>query len=276
MRFQRGRISKRRLLSKRHFILEIETEGDIGEVAAGQFCMLRLEGVLDPLLPRPFAYFRLKRNDAKGRDAFEVLIQRVGKGTQAFLQAPSGSSLSVLGPLGKGFTIEDSNLTHILVAGGIGLAGLGLLTEQLTRLPGNPEILLLFGSRTAEATALLEEFRGYPIQIAAATEDGSVVKKVSTYIKGTVMELLSRIAPMKGERASRIYACGPEGMLKEVALFARERGIEAEVLLEERMACGIGPCWGCVVEVRSEDGTPTYERVCQEGPVFPASKVIFR
>ncbi len=270
MKFQRGRISNRRLLSKRHFILEIETEGPLGEVAAGQFCMLRLEAVLDPFLPRPFAYFRLKRKDAGGRGVFEVLIQRLGKGTQALLDAPLGSSLSVLGPLGNGFTIEDSSPTRILVAGGIGLAGLGLLAEQLARLPSSPEILLLFGSRTAEGTALLEEFRGYSLQIETATEDGSVGEK------GTVMELLSKIAGKKSDKESRIYACGPEAMLKEVALFAGEKGIEAEVLLEERMACGIGTCWGCVVEVRSEDGAPRYERVCQEGPVFPASRVIFR
>jgi len=269
MRFQRGRIAGRRILSDRYFILEVETEGDIGEVSAGQFCMLRLEGTLDPLLPRPFSYFRLKRNQTGGCGAFEVLIQRVGKGTGVLLDAPLGSSLGVLGPLGNGFTLNDSNCTHILIAGGIGIAGLGLLAERLGKLPGNPQVLLLFGSRTAEGAVLLEEFKGYPIQIEIATEDGSLGQK------GTVVELLSKVA-QKGKKEARIYACGPEAMLKEVALFAGRQGIEAEVLLEERMACGIGTCQGCVVEVRSEDGKPAYERVCREGPVFPASRIIFR
>ena len=69
-----------------------------------------------------------------------------------------------------------------------------------------------------------------------------------------------------------IFSCGPHPMLEAVVALAREFKLPCQVSLEEFMACAVGGCAGCAVEVRSDDG-PAMKRVCVDGPVFDGYRV---
>ena len=61
-------------------------------------------------------------------------------------------------------------------------------------------------------------------------------------------------------------------MLDAVAKLAKDYNLPCQVSLEENMACAVGGCAGCVVEVQTDSG-PAMKRVCVDGPVFDASTV---
>jgi dihydroorotate dehydrogenase electron transfer subunit len=125
---------------------------------------------------------------------------------------------------------------------------------------------LIYGARTSRDLPLLEWFRERCAAVVVATEDGSAGHR------GLVTEPLEQALSDAG--AARIYACGPNPMLKAVAEIARSRGVRCEMSLEAHMACGFGVCLGCVVPTRSESaGETVYERVCVEGPLMPAEKL---
>jgi dihydroorotate dehydrogenase electron transfer subunit len=89
------------------------------------------------------------------------------------------------------------------------------------------------------------------------------------------LKSLNRSSVLITHHASRIYACGPDGMLKSVAKIAAEFQIPAQLALENRMACGVGACLGCVLRIKSSDGGFEYKRVCTEGPIFDALDIVW-
>lgn len=111
---------------------------------------------------------------------------------------------------------------------------------------------------------MVDEFEKYGSEVFISTDDGSFGKK------GTVIDLLKE-QKAKGEM---IYSCGPKPMLKAISNFARENNIKAQISLEERMACGIGTCVGCVVKIKNKNGWE-YKKVCKDGPVFPSEEVLW-
>ena len=261
-------VASRRFLSALHFILEIEVTPPIPSPIPGQFVMLRLPELVDPLLPRPFSFYRVSPESRGTINSFELLIRVAGKFTVALSETPIPSKVTLLGPLGNGFSLPSREVPVILVAGGIGIAPLRFLAEELLRRPAsrNP-LTLLFGCKNSEEVVLAQEFSTLGVPVEISTEDGSVGTK------GVVTALLLKYldGSLKGI-PPHIYACGPAMMLKTVSLLANERNLHAELSVEEGMACGIGTCLGCVIQVRGADGRLTYERVCREGPVFPASR----
>jgi len=193
----------------------------------------------------------------------EILFEIRGAGTESLAARDEGESVSVLGPLGNAFTADPERFP-ILVAGGIGVAGLRLLARHIA--DGDDEALLLAGARDAVRlldAALPRTGRDGGLRILTATDDGSAG------FEGTVCRLLRRTLD-EIDRPPRLYACGPIGMIREVAGIAAEHGVPCEVSLEERMACGVGACRGCVV--RTVDG---YRTVCADGPVFDATRLVF-
>jgi dihydroorotate dehydrogenase electron transfer subunit len=58
-------------------------------------------------------------------------------------------------------------------------------------------------------------------------------------------------------------------MMSAVISLAREFGIEGEASVEERMACGVGACLGCVVETKEG-----FKTTCVEGPVFSFQELV--
>jgi dihydroorotate dehydrogenase electron transfer subunit len=172
-----------------------------------------------------------------------------------------GSSLNVLGPLGRGFDYSGIKDPLILVAGGMGIAPLLGLGWSL-KIP----FQLLIGYRSASEILPLEDMGFTDFDTRISTEDGSHGHK------GLVTDLLSNPSPPSSEPNETVFACGPQGMLKQVATWARKRDIPCQVSLEANMACGLGACQGCAVRA-ADEGVRPYLHVCSDGPVFRAEEL---
>lgn len=205
------------------------------------------------LLPRPISICGVD----KEAGTLRVVYRTVGEGTKEFSAMAAGDTLDVIGPLGNGFSLKDKKA--ILLGGGIGIPPMLELAKQL-----ECEKTAVLGYR--DEIFLAEEFeKVLPTYIAS--EDGK------TGTKGTVIDAL-RENEITGDI---IYACGPTPMLKAIKTYALEHGMEAQLSLEERMACGIGACLACVCKSKEVDShTHVHnKRVCKDGPVFDAKEVEF-
>ena len=237
----------------------------------GQFAHVLCGASHDPLLRRPFSIHDADPDSGRVAIVYEVR----GRGTALLAEKRPGERLDLLGPLGNGFELpEASNRPVWLVGGGMGAAPLYLLARRIAETAGSECMTFSVGARTAEMHICLDEFRCFcPTDLESrfwiATDDGSLGKR------GLVSELLlRRVEAMDGPNPPIIYACGPTAMLREVARIAKEHSLECQVSLEAKMACGVGACMGCVVKVRDGEGFK-YVRVCKEGPVFDAGRVVW-
>jgi len=235
------------------YVLTFESAEIAASVRPGQFLNIRVADGTDPLLRRPFSVYRVDGNSV------EILFNVIGRGTAAIRKKRAGDLLDVLGPLGKPFTVDSPDYaTAVLVGGGLGVAPLPLTTRAL-RAAGK-SIVTLIGSRTSRGvvSAHLEN-------VNIATDDGSMG------FHGTVVDLARSMLRPNPYPAPKIFGCGPTPMLRALAEFALSTGIPCEVSLEGPMACGIGICQGCPVELK--DGEKKYALMCTDGPTFDVRKV---
>jgi dihydroorotate dehydrogenase electron transfer subunit len=242
------------------FLLGFKSPHIASESSPGQFVMVRINEGIDPLLRRPFSIF-----DVLDKDTICILYKTVGHGTELLSLKKAGERLSVMGPLGQGFSIPDEKLKAILVGGGIGIAPLYFLAGALKNKP--MEFMAGFGK--SGDIIPLERAAGRTISISIATDDGS--KGYSGMVTGLLDECLSR--NINGKYPIAIYACGPLAMLKKVSSMASHRNISCQVSLEALMACGLGACQGCAVKILSQDDHSLYRHVCKDGPVFPSHTI---
>ncbi len=219
------------------------------EARPGQFVSL-YTGNGANLLPRPISICEI--NDEK--TALRLVYRVVGTGTEEFSGMKSEDKIKVLGPLGNGYTLK--NKTAILAAGGIGIPPIVELAKTLKKqFHCNMHIVLGYRSELF----LYEELKQYGT-VYVSTEDGSYG------VKGNIMNAIRE----NSIEAEIIYACGPMPMLRAVKQYAEEKNIEAQISLEERMACGIGACLGCVCQTKEKDEHTNVNntRICTDGPVF--------
>jgi dihydroorotate dehydrogenase electron transfer subunit len=219
----------------------------------GQFVNVLVGNKFEPLLRRPFSIHSV--NSSK----LVILYRVVGKGTEFFSHKKPGDQLNVLGPLGNGFDLNVKRGKIILIGGGIGIAPLVFLAEKL----GSSNITVLIGAKNKRHVLCADELKNLGCEVKIATDDGS------SGFKGLVTELLKQNIQAK-DRPRIIFSCGPKLMLKEIGNISKRYNIAAQVSLEEHMACGIGACFGCVVNTKHG-----YKRVCKEGPVFDIKEVVF-
>jgi dihydroorotate dehydrogenase electron transfer subunit len=251
--YEPGLVVKEGRLAGGIYELFIETEA-AKSALPGQFVMLYPQHE-STLLPRPISICEV----LAGR-VLRLVYRAVGKGTKEFSLYRQGENLRVLGPLGNGFPIsEGKGKKALLIGGGIGLPPLLELSKELKA----KECIALLGYRNDDFF-LNKDFERYS-KVYIATEDGSAGTK------GNVIDA----ARANNITADVIYACGPMPMLRAIKQFAEELGIPAYISLEERMACGVGACLGCVCKtVKKDDHSKVNNaRVCTEGPVFLASEV---
>jgi dihydroorotate dehydrogenase electron transfer subunit len=239
-------------------------------ILPGQFLMLRLVGWNDPLIGRPLAMYDVQ-------DEFLDVVYLVkGKFTTRLAELPAGAPLQVWGPLGNGFSAQP--VEHlVMVAGGIGQTpflalGKQFLGRQSFGQTGREaaraqKVTLLYGARTADYLAGVEQFRSIGIDLRIATDDGSAGEQ------GLVTKLLRDLLSSEKGAGIRVACCGPEPMMESVANIAAEHQVACEVSLETPMACGIGICFTCVAKVRDEAGAWDYKRTCVDGPVFDACAI---
>ena len=235
-------------------------EKHIAEKAVpGQFIHVRLSSGLHPLLRRPFS---IAETDPL-QETFRLLISAVGEGTRFLQKMQEGQSLDCLGPLGSGFFPRTP--PYVLVAGGIGVAPLVFLAQRLSR--ENHPVSFYYGTASVEEQIPLQMWLPGSVDCIKATEDGS------TGYRGRVTEVLDNDI-LSGKIPGEIFTCGPAPMLREMVRLNAAWGAPMQISLEERMACGTGACQGCVVEIDQGGKEAEFLRVCREGPVFDADKVV--
>lgn len=227
----------------------------------GQFVMVHLLGTDAPLLRRPFSIHRCI--DANGKSVrIELLYKVVGKCTDAMSRLKPDNQLDLLGPLGKGFRVNDEYSRIHIVAGGIGVAPMVFLAETLSRSAADPSRCRVFlGGRTKEDILCQGTFESFGMDTVINTDDGSAGNAC------LVTEPFETAA--KEDKPDVIYACGPMDMLKCVSDVAETNNLFCQVSIESAMACGMGACLGCAVEKRGDQ--TRYYHVCVDGPVFNAT-----
>lgn len=244
-------VSSQEALAHDIYSMVITTEQIAKEAKPGQFISVYSRDGAS-LLPRPISICEIDGNRLR------IVYRVAGKGTKEFSGYRPGDQVRIMGPLGNGFPLEAAEGKKALIIGG----GIGIfpLLELAKGLKGRKEIVL--GYR--DHVFMKEAFEAWG-PVSVATEDGS------QGTKGNVLDAVRE----KGIEADVIYACGPAPMLKGIQSFAAERNLEAWISLEERMACGIGACLGCVCKSREVDHHTNVhnKRICKDGPVFRGEEV---
>jgi dihydroorotate dehydrogenase electron transfer subunit len=190
----------------------------------------------------------------------EVLYRVVGRGTTLRSEMVAGQSVSIVGPLGRGFSLGKESGEALLVGGGTGIASLYELAAALVR--GGRGVTVLLGARSELDLIGREDFEGLDVELVCTTEDGSLGE--TGLVTAPLRERLAS-AP----EGSCVYACGPTPMMRAAADLAENLGVRCYVSLENPMACGFGVCLGCAAP-RREGG---FALVCRQGPVFDASEI---
>lgn len=206
------------------------------------------------LLPRPISICEIDKEAGMLRMVYRV----AGKGTKEFSNLKEGDTVEILGPLGNGFPLEAGKA--IVVGGGIGVPPMLELAKELSG-----DVTAVLGYRTDDLF-LADDFIDAAGEVIFATDDGSVG------VHGTVVDAMK----VNDLKADVIYACGPKPMLKGVAEYATSIGAKCYVSMEERMACGVGACLGCVCQSTDVDDHShvNNKRVCKDGPVFLSTEVV--
>ncbi len=245
-------------VAKDTYWLELEAPEIARRANPGEFLMIGFGtvGYAVPFLPRPNSIA------AASGDTIGQLIRVYGDGSRRLSLLVPGDKVLVLGPLGVGFQLDAARKV-LCVAGGVGLAPFIMLPHWIRESAPGTEVRLLYGEREASAvfdTGKLRALTGIDAEIW--TEDGGLGRH------GRVTD------GMELSGVDLVLTCGPTPMLKAVARLARDAGVPCQLALEEHMACGMGTCIGCVIEVRDpETGEEGYARACIEGPVFPAGRL---
>ncbi|MCR4892022.1 MAG: dihydroorotate dehydrogenase electron transfer subunit [Lachnospiraceae bacterium] len=260
MRTENARIIDIRKLAENVFGILFEA-AMAGEAGPGQFVMVRPHSD-SRLLMRPISICDLDSE----RRLLRLVFRVAGKGTEEFSRARVGDHYSIMGPLGNGFPLEAAaGKSHIaLMGGGIGAPPLLNLLRMLRRRADRGDISarisVYLGYRSMEDGLFLKDEFEPLANVVVSTDDGSAG------VKGTALDGLSQA----GTAPDLIYACGPLPMLSAIRKYASKEGIDAYISLEERMACGVGACLGCMVKTTKEDhhSHVKLSRICTEGPVF--------
>ncbi|MDT7569866.1 MAG: dihydroorotate dehydrogenase electron transfer subunit [Actinomycetota bacterium] len=229
----------------------------------GHFVALQVGGAESSmLLRRAFAIYDVKERGVYG-GTVEFVFSVHGKGTAWLAARRPQDKIDVVGPLGRPFRLPQGRVNATLVGGGYGSAPLLPLARALRDrgcrvdfVLGAASIDRLFGQLDAKRMSS---------SIAVTTDDGSMGEQ------GRVSDVLPQVLDRTG--CDVVYACGPMAMLRAVSDLAAQRGIPAQVAVEESMACGIGVCMTCVLPVIGDDGTTRMVRSCVEGPVFLGDRV---
>ena len=276
-----------RVLAHAHFegeqhVLRLHSPGAAARAMPGSFVHLRCADDLP--MRRPLS---IMRADATA-GWIELLYKVTGPGTRALARAEPPQVLSVLGPIGQGFTPHPQRPRALAIGGGVGIPPMVFLAEHLReRSDAAWKPLVLMGSelpfpfRVRPSTILLRGMPAEAIGCMPLLEEWGVPSRLATLsgfagcFDGYVTELarawLRSLTPAQLSE-SELFACGPTPMLAATARLAREFHLPCQVALEEFMACAVGGCAGCVVAVQTSAGT-AMKRVCVDGPVFEAEAV---
>jgi dihydroorotate dehydrogenase electron transfer subunit len=256
----KGIVIRNRKLNDKYYYMAINSEEFVRKSFPGQFLMLQpreFDYFYDPLLRRPFGIC----DTDPIKNEFSILYMIVGKGTSLLSTIKEGSTLDFSPPIGNRFTLL-SNKKVAIVGGGIGIAPLFFLAKELKR--QGCKTTMFFGGQSAEDIVFTDEFNLYTDKLIITTNNGSIGEK------GLVTEPFEKDI----NNFDFIYTCGPKKMLEAVSKLCIKYNKPVEVSLDERMACGLGACLGCIVYVKEGDNE-VQKRCCVEGPIFDGTKIIW-
>ncbi|MBO4338205.1 MAG: dihydroorotate dehydrogenase electron transfer subunit [Lachnospiraceae bacterium] len=213
------------------------------------------------LLGRPISICEILEDQG----ALRLVYRVAGKGTAEFSQLAAGDRVDILGTLGNGFPIEEADGKNVIITGGgIGIPPMLGSAQALVKRGLSASVTAVMGYR--DELFLFDDIKKAVDEKAyAATEDGSFG------VKGNVLDVI-REKEIKGDI---IFACGPMPMLRALKQYAAANKITAFISLEERMACGVGACLGCVCKTTQKDehSKVNNSRICTDGPVYRADLV---
>jgi dihydroorotate dehydrogenase electron transfer subunit len=264
------------------FVIRVEAPKCAGRAEPGSFAHISVDAAIP--MRRPLS---IMRADARA-GWIEMLYKVVGSGLHALAARKPGDTLSVLGPIGKGFTLHPEKPRTLLIGGGVGIPPMVFLADRLRQDPRAAwKPLVLMGSeipfpfRARPSQILVPGIPAGAIACMPMLDEWDIPSRLASKaafpgcFDGFVTQLgdawLSSLGPAELAEVE-IFSCGPTPMLKASAALARKHNVACQVSLEEFMACAVGGCAGCTVLVQTDDG-PAMKRVCVDGPVFDAYKV---
>lgn len=254
MKLEIATIIEKRQVTADLWSIELRAPQIAREARPGQFIHVRVADGVDPLLRRPMSICRI------GADTIDLLVRPVGRGSRMMVVKRVGEPLDCIGPLGNGFAIHPSSRNLLLIGGGSGIGPVVALADHAVA--KGLSVAVLFGFRSAAGV--------YPsgllppeVEYGVATDDGSAGHH------GPVTDLVGDHLGW----ADQICACGPRPMYLSLLDITRRAAVRksVQVSLEENMACGVGACFGCVVETRSGE----MKSVCEDGPVFEMRDLVW-
>ncbi len=239
----------------------------------------------DPQLPmrRPISIMRVDPKEGW----VDLLYKRVGRGTRLLAQRKVGEQISLLGPIGNPFTLSPGKSRPLLIGGGVGMPPMIFLAEALRDDPERQPMVILgsevpFPFKPTPSKILVPNVPEGVIGAMPLLDDWGIPSRLASlqgyagcyegYVTDLARRWLDGLA-RESRQTVEIFSCGPHPMLEAVAKLAADYDLPCQVSLEEFMACGVGGCAGCVVEVQTPEG-PAMKRVCVDGPVFDA-KLVF-
>ena len=259
------------------YIITLESKEIADSTRPGQFVHLSVSGML--AMRRPISVMSVDKENG----TFDLLYKIVGEGTKQLAERKIGDVLSVIGPIGNGFELTNHKIP-LLIGGGVGMPPMIAIAQEIKNSEYyNPYVILgsevpfpfdtspssLIGLHSSKfhTMPLLEEWR-VPCGLASLQDYEGVFKG---YVTDLAREFLDSLST-NDIKEVEIFTCGPNAMLEAVSKLANEYNLPCQASLEEYMACAVGGCAGCVVEVKTENG-PAMKRVCVDGPVFDAKTV---
>lgn len=242
------------------FQIKVEKQKAMGEIKPGQFFNIVASKTGYPLLRRPISVSGLDN------ETVEFTIKVLGSGTLALSELSSGDEIDIMGPLGNGFDLEYDSCCYgkvLLVGGGIGVAPIKGLAEKLSTQGVKMDVIIGFRDKPY----MEEAFSRLCDDVMIVSENDA------SYTLGYVTKPFEHCVEF--EKYDMIFACGPEVMLRTVAGIAASRNLDIQILMEEKMACGIGACLVCTCKTKEGDFGFKHARMCKDGPMFYGREVIF-
>lgn len=279
---EEGRVLKQTQFDADQYVLRIEAPQCAREAQPGSFAHI----TCDPAIPMRRPLSLMRADGAAGW--IEILYKVVGPGLHALAARKAGDTLSVLAPIGRGFTPHPKRPRALLIGGGVGIPPMVFLAERLRdRQDARWLPLLLMGSeipfpfRTRPSQIIVAGIPAGVIACMPLLDEWGIASRLASradfpgcfdgFVTQLAEEWLASLGPQELAEVE-IFACGPTAMLEATARLARRYQVPCQVSLEEFMACGVGGCAGCTVLVRTPTG-PAMQRVCVDGPVFDAYAV---
>lgn len=263
------------------YVLRVRAPEIASHAEPGSFAHLQVNP--NRPLRRPISIMRT--NSKSGEVDF--LYKVFGEGTTLLSQRKVGEIIDIMGPIGKPFSPHMERSRPLLIGGGVGIPPMIFLADRLREIKGAYNPFVIMGSEVPfpfQARPSQIMVPGMPDEVIAAMpliEDWGIASRLASLqgypgcFEGYVTDLARRWLEALSEEQRReveVFSCGPHPMLEAVAKLAAEYHLPCQVSMEEFMACGVGGCAGCVVEVQTDKG-PAMKRVCVDGPVFDAKTV---